>query len=159
VAPGAQAKVFPCSQVLRRRRARARQWCPGWRSTTLATGVARILCFHGAHCRTTCHQCFEGLRARGGLSPDENAALVGRFVRDRRWDQAFVAWAGGCRPRSCPRLEHPSIPVSRNRRRASGPFEWNIGRVSGVDAGIRPSPDGQRPCAAHRVPGAAQRVP
>ena len=86
---------------------------------------------------------FEGLRARGGLSPDESAALVGRFVRDRRWDQAFVAWAGGLSPAQLSALETPVNRGFEEQAPPSGPFDWNIGRVSGVDAGIRPSPDGQ----------------
>ncbi len=100
---------------------------------------------------------FEALRARGGLSPDENAALVGRFVRDRRWDQAFVAWAGGLSARNWPRSERPSIAVSRMQAPPSGPFEWNIGRVAGVDAGIRPLPD----AAGHalRIEFQGQRSP
>jgi hypothetical protein len=86
---------------------------------------------------------FQGLRAQGDLSLDESAALVGRFVRDRRWDQAFVAWAGGL---SAAQLSALATPVNRGfeeQAPPSGPFEWKIGRVPGVDAGIHPLPDGQ----------------
>jgi hypothetical protein len=40
-------------------------------------------------------------------------------------------------------LGTPVNPGFEEQAPPSGPFEWNIGRVSGVDAGIRPSPDGQ----------------
>jgi hypothetical protein len=86
---------------------------------------------------------FEGLRAKGGLSPDENAALVGRFVRDRRWDQAFVAWAGGLSHAQLAALGTPVNSHFEDQAPPSGPFEWNIGRVSGVDAGIHPLPDAE----------------
>ncbi|MCJ7451841.1 MAG: hypothetical protein MUO39_05110, partial [Steroidobacteraceae bacterium] len=79
---------------------------------------------------------FEALRAAGGLSPDENAALVGRFVRDRRWDQAFVAWAGGLSAAQLAALGTPVNPGFEDAAPPSGPFEWNFGRVAGVDAGI-----------------------
>jgi hypothetical protein len=84
---------------------------------------------------------FEGLRASGGLSPDENAALVGRLVRDRRWDQAFVAWAGGLSQAQLGALGTPVNGDFEDQAPPRGPFDWNVGRVSGVDAGIRPLPD------------------
>jgi hypothetical protein len=86
---------------------------------------------------------FEALRARGGLSPDENAALVGRFVRDRRWEDAFVAWAGGLSAAQLAALGTPVNPGFEDAAPPSGPFEWNFGRVAGVDAGIRSLPDAQ----------------
>jgi len=84
---------------------------------------------------------FEALRASGGLSPEENAALVGRLVRDRRWDQAFVAWAGGLSAAQLAALGTPVDPGFEDATPPGGPFEWNFGRVAGVDAGIRSLPD------------------
>jgi Tfp pilus assembly protein PilF len=143
VAPGAQAKVFPLlSRLAATPGARdamvsrlAEQ--PPWRTELLGYFAST------APTADDLPPVFEGLRARGGLSPVEIAALVGRFVRDRRWDQAFVAWAGGL---SAGQLSALGTPVNRGfeeQAPASGPFEWKLGRVSGVDAGIRPSPDGQ----------------
>ena len=86
---------------------------------------------------------FEALRVRGGLSPDENAALVGRLVRDRRWDQAFVAWASGLSAAQLAVLGTPVNPGFEDAAPPSGPFEWSFGRVAGVDTGIRSLPDAQ----------------
>lgn len=143
VAPAAQAKVFPVLSGLaatpgaREAMVSGLAEQPPWRTELLAYFAST------APTADDLPPVFEGLRARGGLSPHENAALVGRFVRDRRWDQAFVAWAGGL---SAAQLSALGTPVNRGfeeQAPPSGPFEWNIGRVSGVDAGIRPSPEGQ----------------
>jgi hypothetical protein len=100
---------------------------------------------------------FGALRARGGLSPDENAALVGRLVRDRRWDQAFVTWADGLSAAQLAALATPVDPGFEDAAPPSGPFEWNFGRVAGVDAGIRPLPD--TPGHALRIEFQGQRSP
>jgi hypothetical protein len=100
---------------------------------------------------------FAGLRAKGSLSPDENAALVGRFVRDRRWDQAFVAWAGGLSAAQLAALGTPVNPGFEDAAPPSGPFEWNFGRVAGVDAGIRSLPDSRG--HALRIEFQGQRSP
>ena len=143
VAPGAQAEVFPVLAALTA--------TPGAREATVSrlaeqppwrTAFLRYLA-STAPTADDLPPVFEGLRARGGLSADENAALVGRFVRDRRWEQAFVAWAGAL---SAAQLSALATPVNRGfeeQAPPSGPFEWKIGRVPGVDAGIHPSPDGQ----------------
>jgi tetratricopeptide (TPR) repeat protein len=85
---------------------------------------------------------FGQLRAEGGLSADERADYLGRLVKDRRWDQAFVAWAGGL---SAQRLANVSAPMNggfEDPSPASGPFDWLITRRPGVDAAVTVLPDG-----------------
>jgi len=82
------------------------------------------------------------LRAQGGLEADESGRFLDRLVRERRWDEAFVAWAGGLPPRQLGDLAAPMDGDFENFRAASGPFDWQITRGQGSAASIQGLADG-----------------
>jgi len=85
---------------------------------------------------------FNALRANGGLSPEEDAAYLERLVLEKRWDQAFVAWAGAL---SSQELAMVTVPIDGDFERVApsrGPFDWMISGRPGVDAVVQALPDG-----------------
>ena len=74
---------------------------------------------------------FVGLRAHGGLSVEENANYLGRLVKDRLWDQAFVAWASGLSARQLAGITAPMDGGFEDPSPGSGPFDWLITRRAG----------------------------
>jgi len=85
---------------------------------------------------------FGNLRADGGLSADESADYLGRLVKDRLWDQAFIAWAGGLSAQRLANLTAPMNGGFEDPSPASGPFDWLITHRPGVDAAVTVLPDG-----------------
>ncbi len=84
---------------------------------------------------------FHALGRRAGLSPEEMAAYIGRFVDDRQWQAAYLAWLNEL-PQA--RLGQLASPVNGNFELSStgAPFEWLIEGASGAEAGIADRDDG-----------------
>lgn len=86
---------------------------------------------------------FRELRAVAGITPEESDAYVGRYVADRRWTDAFVAWAEPLSSEEITRLGTPVDGGFEQSALVRPPFSWAIGRVVGVEAGVRRLPDGE----------------
>lgn len=86
---------------------------------------------------------FESLRARGGLNEEETSLYLGRLVRDGRWDDAFLAWAGSLPPQALTSLTTPFDGGFENPTRTGGPFDWSITPPQGIEVEVRPSPEGR----------------
>ena len=85
---------------------------------------------------------FSAIRRRGGLESEENAAFIRRLVADRRWDEAFLAWAESLTPAQLAKLTVPfngdfELPA------AAPPFDWLIDGGDGVDARVQALVDGR----------------
>ena len=101
-------------------------WRTGWLLYLASTAIAPAVL----------EQTFSTLRRRGGLEPEETAAFIGRLVADRRWDEAFLAWAESLSPAQLARLHVPfngdfELPA------AAPPFDWLIEHDDGVDARVQ----------------------
>ncbi len=86
---------------------------------------------------------FGALEQGGGLNEEEMALYLGRLVRDRRWDDAFLAWVGTLAPEELARLATPYDGGFENRSRSGSPFDWSIRPPEGIEVAVRPSPEGR----------------
>lgn len=92
---------------------------------------------------------FHELGRRTALAPAELAAYIGRFVDDRQWPSAYLAWLNELRPPLPGQLTSPvngdfELPVA-----GGSPFEWHIDSLPAIEARIVSRDDG---------PGRALRV-
>jgi tetratricopeptide (TPR) repeat protein len=141
MAPEAQGDVFPVlvslasAPVGRNALVAELVQKPLWRSAWLAQYAGT------APTASELAPLFRELRKRGGLTADENASYLGRFVHDKQWDQAFLAWADELSPAQLAALSAPTDGGFEDAAPTGSPFEWSIGRVVGVEAGAVPEPD------------------
>jgi len=84
---------------------------------------------------------FRAVRNLSRLTLEENAAFIGYFVAHHEWGRAFVAWADSLTPEQRAALRTP-VNGTFELERAAPPFDWDISSPDGVDAGIRPLPEG-----------------
>ena len=87
---------------------------------------------------------FRELARKSELSPEEQSAYLGRYVADRRWGEAFAAWASLLPPESLTRLSTPMDGGFELPLTGGPPFSWEIRAPKGVEAALlqRPGEDG-----------------
>ena len=87
---------------------------------------------------------FRELARSSGLSAEERSAYLGRYVKDRRWGEAFAAWASLLPPESLARLATPMDGGFEPPLTGGPPFSWEIRAPKGIEAALlqRPGEDG-----------------
>lgn len=85
---------------------------------------------------------FRELAQETSLSGPEASAYIGRFVAANRYADAFVAWLELLPPAKRDRLAMPVDGGFEPPLTGSPPFSWEIRQNIGVQASIRPRPDG-----------------
>jgi hypothetical protein len=86
---------------------------------------------------------FGALNAQGDLTRDELSTYLDRYVRDKDWNQAFLAWASALPAQRLASLKTPNDGNFELEARTTGPFEWTFQPVASVEAGVRPRADGK----------------
>jgi tetratricopeptide (TPR) repeat protein len=79
---------------------------------------------------------FRDPRLKDELSPEEATAYVGRYVADRRWQDAFIAWASLLRVASLTGLTTPMDGGFEPPLIGGPPFSWDIRAPKGVEAAL-----------------------
>jgi hypothetical protein len=91
---------------------------------------------HAAPRAASLQPLFHAVSRLDGLAPGEMASYIGRFLSDRQWNEAFLAWLNELPAARRQQIDSPVNGDFESTDSTGAPFEWQFAPGEGLEAGI-----------------------